>query len=328
MLWDRQSLRYRNGVIDAPGGGTPHGSGRIVLLVHGYNNDKADADQSYAALLANVATDVGAPAENIWRFYWPSYVERLTGRIVDDPTSVSSGRGAAGTESNALLSMPTYALQVLKAREVGATLGRYLRGVHATEALPTEIIFVAHSLGCRVVLEALRELLDSRAPDAESHRVPGVCLMAAAVPTFMIEGNARLGAAAMVPRASYVLHSKADLVLRLAFPPGQGAATAILKLTSPHDVDGEGRFPEAVGRHGNPTTTWVRRGDTGLGHSGYWAHRSAAPNVLRALRGGVVHETRTLAILQQVSWALPPAPELPDWQNRDTIARAQRRPLG
>ena len=134
MLWERQSLRFRNGAIEAPGGATPHGASRIVLLVHGYNNDKADADQSYAALLANVATDVGATAENIWRFYWPSYVERLTGRIVDDPTSVSSGRGAAGTESNALLSMPTYPVQVLKARDVGAALGRYLRGVHATES--------------------------------------------------------------------------------------------------------------------------------------------------------------------------------------------------
>ena len=64
MQWDRQSLRYRNGVIDEPGGGRPHGSGRIVLLVHGYNNDKADADRSYAALLANVTADVGAAAEN------------------------------------------------------------------------------------------------------------------------------------------------------------------------------------------------------------------------------------------------------------------------
>src|SRR6185369_5317013 len=103
-------------------------------------------------------------------------------------------------------------------------------GVHSTEALATEIIFVAHSLGCRVVLEALRELLDGRAPDAESHRVPGVCLMAAAVPTFMVDGNARLAGAAMVPRASYVLHSRADMVLRFTFPSGQGAASALLRI--------------------------------------------------------------------------------------------------
>jgi hypothetical protein len=328
MPWERQSLRYRNGVIEAPGGGTPHGSGRIVLLVHGYNNDKADADRSYEALSANVAADVGARAENLWRFYWPSYVERLTGRVVDDPTSVSSERQAAGTESNALLSMPTYALQVLKAREVGATLGRYLRTVHATEALPTEIVFVAHSLGCRVVLEALRELLGGRTPDAESHRVAGVCLMAAAVPTFMVEASARLGPAAMVPRVSYVLHSKADLVLRFAFPPGQGAASAILRRASGDGADTEGWFPEAIGRHGNPSTTWLRRGETGLGHSGYWTHPSAAPSVLQGLRGRVVHHTRTLPTLQQVSWSLPPAPELPDWQNRTTTAPTRRRSLG
>jgi hypothetical protein len=328
MPWDRQSLRYRNGVIEAPGGGTPHGSGRIVLLVHGYNNDKAEADQSYDAVSANVAADVGAPAENIWRFYWPSYVERLTGRIVDDAVSVSSERLNAGTESNSLLSMPTYALQVLKAREVGAALGRYLRGVHATEALPTEIIFVAHSLGCRLVLEAIRELLGGRTPDTESHRVAGACLMAAAVPTFMVEANARLGAAAIVPRVSYILHSRSDLVLRFAFPPGQGAASAILSRTSDDRADTEGRFPEAVGRHGNPSVTWLRRGDTGLGHSGYWAHPSTAPTVLRALQGGVVHETRTLPSLQQVSWSLPPAPGLPDWQNRGAQQGTRRRPIG
>mgnify|MGYP003694258393 CR=1 FL=1 len=105
MQWDRQSLRYRNGVVEAPGGGNPDGSTRIVLLVHGYNNDKAQADESYAALLANVAKDVGALVENIWKFYWPGYVERLTGALVDDPTTVSGGPD--GTQSNALLSAPT-----------------------------------------------------------------------------------------------------------------------------------------------------------------------------------------------------------------------------
>ena len=226
MSWDRQSLRYRNGVIEAPGGGTPDGHSRIVLLVHGYNNDKEDADKAYAALLAHVTADVGAPAENIWKFYWPGYVERLTGTLTDQPTTVSRGRD--GSESNAVLSAPSYALQVLKAREVGAALGRYIGGLYRGDTVPTEIVLIAHSLGCRVVLEGLRELLRGRPPRAERHRVTAVCLMAAAVPTFMIEEGARLADAAMLPNMAYVLHSRADGVLRYAFPPGQSAASAIL----------------------------------------------------------------------------------------------------
>lgn len=325
MQWDRQSLRYRNGVVDAPGGGTPDGRSRIVLLVHGYNNDKADADESYAAVLANIAEDERASTENVWKFYWPGYVERLTGTLVDHPTDVS--RGIDGSQSNALLSAPTYALQVLKAREVGAALGRYLRGIRRSDAVATEVVFVAHSLGCRVVLEALRELLQGRAPYLERHRVPGMCLMAAAVPTFMVQEGSRLANAALVPRAAYVLHSRADIVLRLAFPPGQGAATALLRIASPAAADSEGLLPEAVGRHGNPGTTWLRRGDTGLGHSGYWTHPFTAPSVLRALRGSVAYELRTLPTLQQVAWTLPASPALPDWKNRIVNERA-RRPLG
>jgi len=328
MLWERRSLRYRNGTVDAPGGESPHGQPRIVLLIHGYNNDKADADGGYESMLKHVAADHGAQTENIWRFYWPGYVERLTGTLADEPTSVSSGRSRQGTESSALLSAPTYALQVVKARDVGAALGRYLRDVHHSAAVPTEIVFVAHSLGCRVVLEAIRELLNGRDPDSERHRIPGVCLMAAAVPTFMVERDSRLGPAARVPRTSYVLHSRADLVLRFAFPPGQGAASGILKLAPGKATESEGWFPEAVGRYGNPTAAWLRRGDTGLGHSGYWSHPSGAPMVLRALRGGVAQEVRSLATLQQITWRLPPAPELPDWQNRPTRAPARRRWFG
>jgi hypothetical protein len=142
----------------------------------------------------------------------------------------------------------------------------------------------------------------------------------------MIEEGSRLAAAAMVPQSAYVLHSRSDVVLRFAFPPGQGAATALLGRGAA--ADSEGMFPEAVGRHGNPNTVWLRRGDTGLGHSGYWGHPFTAPSVLRALRGRVAPELRPLPTLQQVSWSLPPSPELPDWTNRAGPAGSQRRPLG
>ena len=39
------------------------------------------------------------------------------------------------------------------AAEVGAALGRYIGGLYRTDRVPSEIVLIAHSLGCRVVLE-------------------------------------------------------------------------------------------------------------------------------------------------------------------------------
>jgi hypothetical protein len=309
-MWSRRSLRYRDGEIEEPGGGTPNGAARIILLVHGYNNDKAQAEESYAALTKHVPDDQPQLRDQIWMFFWPSYVERITGESVDESTSLSMRHSTAGTESNIVLSIPTYSQQVLKARDVGRELGRYLRGLERSENLPTEIVFVAHSLGCRVVLEALRELLAQSTTQDTRARVPCMCLMAAAVPTFMVEDGERLGSAAELPQMSYILHSRADLVLRVAFPFGQGAASLL-------DLDGaEGWLPEAVGRNGHPLGVWLRRANTGLGHSEYWTHPSTAPAVLRAVGKGTTRGLGRLSTLEQVTWTLPSYPDIPDWQNR------------
>jgi hypothetical protein len=117
-------------------------------------------------------------------------------------------------------------------------------------------------------------------------------------------------------------------VLRFAFPLGQFAATTLLVLKEPGEGEGEGLRPEAVGRYGNPTTRWLRRADTGLGHSGYWTHPTAAPSVLRALRTNVARELRELSTLQMITWTLPTSPELPDWKNRAANLVERRRDLG
>lgn len=331
-MWSRRSLRYYDGGIHAPGGGSPEGVPRIILLVHGYNNDKAEAEQSYEALVHDLPDDAARLGDQVWKFFWPSYVERSTGRSVDEPVDLSDRYASAGSERHGLLSAPTYAWQVLKARDVGRELGRYLRGLEREDGLPTEVVFVAHSLGCRVVLEALRELLVLSTPDAERHRVPCVYLMAAAVPTFMVGAGARLEDAATLPQATYVLHSRADFVLRAAFPPGQGAATALLHLGlyPTLEDDDEGYAPEAVGRDANPREVWLRHAETRLGHSDYWTHPSTAPNVLRALGGSGVSELREFETLEGIAWRLPVYPDLPDWKNRDLPMGAgpTRRPLG
>ena len=326
-MWFARSLRFHEGQILEPGGGSPNGSRRIVLLVHGYNNDKDEAEKSYGALMEKLPHGRESLADQVWWFFWPSYVERLTGAATDAPTTVVSS--ARGTESNAALSMPTYAWQVLKAREVGRALGRYVRGLERREGVPTEVVFVAHSLGCRVVLEALRELLDGSTEENERDRVPCVCLMAAAVPTFMIDEGERLERAAALPQASYVLHSRSDVVLQWAFRGGQGAASLLVTLgftgalEDTERADSEGVYPEAVGRNGRPRSVWLRRADTGLGHSGYWKHRSTAPTVLRAISGRSISELPQSGASDDVTWTLPVNPDLPDWKQREMSVGAR-----
>ena len=123
-----------------------------------------------------------------------------------------------------------------------------------------DVLFIAHSLGCRIVLETIQHLSGRRRLN-----VPGICLMAAAVPTFMVSAGGSLRTAAEYADKRYILHSAADRVLRWAFRPGQFFAT--------------GRtWPEAVGRFGNPKSFWDRRYEnvveTGLDHGEYYTGRS------------------------------------------------------
>ena len=263
------------------------------MLIHGYNNDRAQAQESYDAVTQMLPD---ADREAVWEFFWPGFIERITGASSDTPLSLAPHRDDRETESNQLISALSYHLQVYKSREVGRALGHYLHGLR-----PDSLIFVAHSLGCRVALEAIRFMVSRET--ARRAALSGACLMAAAVPTYMIDGSSsgRLGplreAATAIAR-SFVLYSTNDYVLRTAFRIGQTWA-------------GEGFMPEAVGFNGGPETPWSARGDTGLGHSGYWTHPSTAPATLRAIGHAGPGSLRELPSFQSVRWKLSPAVELP-----------------
>ena len=260
-----------------------------MLLVHGYNNDKDEAEKSYRALMENSPDGRESLADQVWWFFWPSYVERLTGMLATMRRRRWFQR-ARHREQCGVVDADLRLAGAEGPRGRGARWARTVRGLERREGVPTEVVFVAHSLGCRVVLEALRELLDGSSEENERDRVPCVCLMAAAVPTFMIDEGERLERAAALPQASYVLHSRSDAVLQWAFRGGQGAASLLVTLgftgalEDTERADSEGVYPEAVGRNGRPRSVWLRRADTGLGHSGYWKHRSTAPTVLRAIQ--------------------------------------------
>ena len=302
-MWAPNALRYIDGEVSAPGRmSPPEVPGRMIVLVHGYNNDKAQAEACYEAM-TRMLPDYDREA--VWEFYWPGFIERLTGASTDTPLSLASHRDHRETESRYLMSVLSYPAQVIKSKQVGLALGRFLERLR-----PDAVIFVAHSLGCRVTLEAIRFLVSTGTTGRIA--LPGACLMAAAVPTYLVDTPSATGGlrtAATAIGRSFVLHSTHDRVLRVAFPIGQTGAR-------------EGFLPEAVGLNGGPDTPWSARGDTGLGHSDYWTHLSTAPAALRAIGHACPSSLLELQTLQRVTWRLSPAIALPtrslnrrDWRS-------------
>jgi pimeloyl-ACP methyl ester carboxylesterase len=159
-----------------------------------------------------------------------------------------------------------YAKAVYKAKDVGPKIAAYLRQRNDVMT----VHFVAHSLGCRVTLEAIDDLQKNGGPE-----VGRVCLMAAAVPTFkLVPPNGDLWPALNAAKQVLVLYSPDDLVaLTLSFPPGQTIASLI------GDSD-EGFMPSALGRTGDMPVTpgkLDRQQVEGADHGDYWGHNSNTP---------------------------------------------------
>lgn len=240
------------------------GRSRLVVLVHGYNNALADARASYVTFsgrLRQTYADGGPQVPDLLaKFYWP------------------------GDADLGPVSFLSYPFEIDDAENSAKKLAGFLRGLRGPEGAPVELDIVAHSLGCRVLLETIRELLPTLERLAVHFGV--VCLMAAAVQVDMVEPDARLGAAVDAPRRLLVLHSTGDRVLHYAFPLGQTAA-------------GEGFFPVALGRFAPPP--WVpgeHEAIDELDHGQYWGAEASAYHVARRLGLGVVS-------------ASPPARSLP-----------------
>jgi len=243
-----------NGVV-RPSGYTrvhPSPGRRLVLLVHGYNNNFAEAGEGYFALRRNLDNllrncGIGDPArkhfqQEIWEFFWPGF----------QPLSYVSATGSARSFAESVASAPTYPLEVAKARSwVPNGLASYLNSV-----LPSEIFFIGHSLGCRVILETMARLT------APPHRIAisGFMLMAGAVPIHLLLESSTLFQNARRGGKRYCLYSWMDTVLGIAFPPGQIAAGEI----PPYGL------PVATGLVGIPSSLYDLRNNTSLGHGGYW----------------------------------------------------------
>src|SRR5713101_2840357 len=203
MKAKKQAIRMdRSGSIASfsPGGAHPLSRRPLILLIHGYNNDDYEAADGYFHMRCNLdkaltfaGVDEARRKEiqsTIWEFYWPGY----------QPLTLLNPKARPRRWYEPVISAPSYKFEVAKARTwVPSELFEYLLQIQ-----PSEIFFIAHSLGCRVVLETVRKLLESLRTRSV---VTGFLLMASAVPIDLLEESGSLGPSARVPLKRYCLYS-------------------------------------------------------------------------------------------------------------------------
>ncbi|MDJ0729958.1 MAG: alpha/beta hydrolase [Crocosphaera sp.] len=232
------TLRRNNYFIaDKVKGKTIINSREIIILIHGYNVSEEGAKEAYTKFQDNFdfyCKKMSALNQVIYWFLWPS------------------------DKANKLDSIVCYYKTVRVAKICGKKLGEYLNKLQlkSSNNQPPRIILIGHSLGCRLLLEALKRT-------KKDNKNWEIFLMAAAVPVNLIEAGELLDLKRDTRENYNILYSKNDLVLTVAFPPGQRLA-------------GEGSW-EAVGLKGNPNSgVWSKRKEVSYDHSGYWKGEEAA----------------------------------------------------
>jgi pimeloyl-ACP methyl ester carboxylesterase len=212
---------------------------RLLLLIHGFANTEESAHKSYEAFQSALTTWASPGSggwDSVWEFHWPG--------------------NRPGSKA---LDVATYPMRVPVADLAGAHLANFLANLGRTRYLKTrqQLFIVAHSLGCRVALNAIR--LISQNPEYAGPTVTKVFLLAAAVPVSFC-----------LPEGAYhpltgdsrekVFFSRRDKALRpLVFDTAQRSF---------------GEPGDAVGRSGRPDPPrWTSSRETPLDHDEYWGSR-------------------------------------------------------
>ena len=218
----------------------------IIILVHGYNVSEKEAQKAYTNFQENFnkyCSQLSELNQSIYWFFWPS----------DKPSKLES--------------VYSYFKTVNTAKICGKKFTSYLNKLNliSTKNKRPSLILIGHSLGCRLLLEAVKN-------NIKTNYKLEVFLMAAAVPVTMVEPGQELHPSLSSNEKYSILYSKKDRVLRWAFPPGQKLA-------------GE-EFNEAVGLKGQPNVVWNKSKETTYHHSDYWKGEESAEWI--ALRLGVL----------------------------------------
>jgi pimeloyl-ACP methyl ester carboxylesterase len=208
-----ESTSIGNSVIALYPPGFSAGQGEFVILVHGYNVSQEAGRGSYA------------------RFRWWLEHFEVSARILE--------LHWPGDRKWGLFSGLCYPAKIETAVECGKLLARWLSIQHPE----ARVTLVGHSLGCRLVLEAIKELRQL----GQIYRLLGVCLMAAAVPARFVT-ETMLGPRTGDRTRWRILYSRGDRILSSLFPLGQAGHAEAL-------------FGYAVGLHGDPAQVWRTAGD-------------------------------------------------------------------
>lgn len=222
---------------------------RLLLLVHGFANDEQEAHASFKAFQSALAATIGFDSGllgSVWEFHWPG-----------------------NRPGNGVIDVATYSARVGNAGGSGLRLAQFLEQLGQTHHLKArqQLFIVAHSLGCRVALEAVQEISDN--PAYQGPTIRGVFLLAAAVPVFEC-----LPSGSYQPleneAGEYVFFSRSDKALKtIVFGTGQRIF---------------GEPGHAVGRNGLPDKRWTSSRRTGLQHDQYWGNADVADYIAAKLR--------------------------------------------
>jgi len=206
---------------------------RFIFLVHGFDNNKTEATRNYESFVKQLNTYTNKLDNDIFGIYWPGY----------------SRKGIWG------LRKFYYPKAVKNAKLICKNLAEYLSKKKGPNGSRCKVILIGHSLGCRLILEALTEL--SR---RKSYNKIDTFLLAAAVPVEYVIAGGRLGSGVQLASKSYVFYSQDDRTLFRYFEIGQMFSS------------GEVFNPEPIGLYGNPSYgIWDERIHMkGFDHSDYW----------------------------------------------------------
>jgi esterase/lipase superfamily enzyme len=249
----------------------PH---HILLLVHGYNNSHDAAETSYQLFVDNMRKAFGertsSAPDTIAKFHWP------------------------GDESTMLGTTVGYPLDIRHARDAAQRLAIYLARLPVPgSGASRRITIVGHSMGCRLILEALGQVSATSVPS-----IAIVGLMAAASPVDFVRRNGRLFRTGNPPRRMVKFFSEQDLVLQVGFPLGQWLAFQ-------WQIEDD-NYVEAIGRFGHPDEFGSPQ-RTRNGHSDYWGDQKIVTFLVQQIDA----TTRTqLAAAETPSRGLQPASKL------------------
>jgi len=236
--------------------------GNPILCIHGFNTNEYEAAWNYRNFAKEFAK-LGIPdfhCKRIVHFFWPGNN--------GFPGFIDRRKDWSKKSLLDMITGLTYSWQIRKAKAAARLLARHIME-KGTVSKP--FVIVAHSLGCRLTLELLKEIAENHMNIA--HRIQFTTLMAGAVPEKMLEditGPYHKLRSWQSPMAC--IFSKNDETLKTHFPMGQRLAR--VKFVAGEQVKYKSA---AIGYSGNPPAFWTGgQMESGIDHGEYWKNDKIA----------------------------------------------------